>query len=205
MGLPGASWGILAACWRFLGGLQEASWALLEASWGALEARGGSSRPSWRPIWTLHKPPERSRRGPGTWLSAYEAPTWDFMKSLIFIDFSMNFEVRRPPGALLEATWRLPDGSWSGLKASWRLLEAPGGLLAAAYGSQEASERPSGPDPRDIQRFLWVQGEAQDPGTTPRSGNLTGSGPWGGKKQEEGGQANWQGSQSSRTVGQSGR
>ena len=99
------------------------------------------------------------------------------------IDFhgicSMDFEAQRSFGALLEATWKLPDGSWSILTAFWRLLEAPGGLLAASFGCQEATERPPEPNPRDIRHFPWVQGGAQDPGTTPRPGILTPFGPWG--------------------------
>ena len=171
---PGGILGSLGASWQRSGGLLKALGGLLGSSWACLEGSQGL-------LGAVLEGPRGLRSALGEVLG----PCWQHIKLKMAKSqnlhtvhrISMIFQVPEasgsPPGGHLE-------GSWSGLEASWELLEAPGSLLAPSYGSREASGRPPGPDPRDIQYFPWIHGGAGAERTGGGVCNLTRRGPWGG-------------------------
>ena len=68
----------------------------------------------------------------GTPVTAFARSTVDNMSNIDFA-FVFSDEFRGPKlGSLLEAVWRLPERSWSGLEASWQ----PFGALRRRLGLQ---------------------------------------------------------------------
>ena len=78
----------LGASWQRLGGLLKSLGGLLGSSWVFLEGSQGLLGVVLEAHWASQRPPERSRRGLGTLLAAYKAPTLDVVKIIDFHCFS---------------------------------------------------------------------------------------------------------------------
>ena len=68
-GLQLRFWKVFGTSGPLLGGF----WSLLGSSWAFLEGSQGLFGAVLEAHWAPQRPPERSRRGPGTWLAAYQA------------------------------------------------------------------------------------------------------------------------------------